>query len=917
VLVAPSGTVTFLFTDIEGSTRLWDSVPDAMGVALERHDAILRGAIEAHDGYVFATGGDGFAAAFVTSAAALGAAIDVQRGLTAEPWPAGAAISVRMGVHTGEAAERDGDYFGPALNRAARLMAVAHGGQVVCSQSTAALVGADAKLQSLGEHRLRDLTAAESVFQVGDGVFPPLRSVDAVPTNLPTLRTELIGRSDEVDVLTRLVTAERLVTLTGVGGVGKTRLALGVAAGIAARFSDGCWFVELAPLASGDEVAKGVAAAMRSQAVGEQALVSYLADRRSLLLLDNCEHELDDAAQLVDAVLTAAPDVHVLVTSREPLGIDGEQVRRVQSLAVPGEHVDVAGAGAAAAVRLFVERAAAASEGFTLDTDNVGSVVEICRHLDGIPLAIELAAARVRGMSPAEIARRLDERFRILAGGSRRAQERHRTLFATVSWSHDLLSDDERSTFRRLAVFPASFDLEAAEAVVSGGGVDVVDCVLRPVDRSLVVYEPDLGRYRLLETLRQYGADRLADASETEHTRERHGRYFLGLVDRVGPQLADVRYADAAQSLSAELDNLRATADWCVEVGQWAELASLCSHLWMFLSESAPVDGAAWHQQLIEHEAVLDSQVAIDALGDYAWIHVMNLGNYTAGIALAERSLALAESGDLEASPAALGSLSQAAIYTGTMADVVPRAERAFAVADARRNEGIAVAALSQQVAALAALGHHERSAAIAEQALRRAERAGNPVHVSSALITAAGAYLWMSTEPDFTASVTILETHHLELTPGDLNAMWLDNLWGMTLLGLHRPGAVQRLASAAFAADRLNAPHALDLALRQLAIAASRAGRLDLTAKLVAYSDTHLAAHHIDTPGRAWVQELLDNALATEEPIREPQSLRRAEIMTLVTDLQDAFARTERGEPARPEPAPADGDITQRQPSS
>jgi predicted ATPase/class 3 adenylate cyclase len=650
----PSGTVTFLFTDIERSTRLWESAPGAMRVALERHDAVLRGAIDERGGYVFATGGDGFAVAFARAGDALAAAIDAQRALAVEPWPQGATIRVRMGVHTGEAVERDGDYFGPSVNRTARLRAIAHGGQVLCTRSTATLAGSELPLRSLGEHRLRDLLAAEQVWQVGDGVFPPLRSVDVVPTNLPTVRTELIGRGDDVLVLSELVMRERLVTLTGVGGVGKTRLALGVAGSVAPEFADGCWLVELAPVSGGDEVVKVVASALRSPTAGSDALAAYLAERRVLVVLDNCEHVIDAAAGLVDVVLASAPDVHVLVTSREPLGLDGELVRRVSSLPVPDTDASPDETRAAAAVRLFAERAAAVAEGFTLDSGNIGAVVEICRHLDGIPLAIELAAARVRSMPPVEIERRLDERFRLLAGGSRRAQERHRTLFATVSWSHELCSDDEKSTFRDLAVFPASFDLAAAEAVAGVGSADVVDCVVRLVDRSLVVYEPGAGRYRLLETLRQYGADRLAEAGETHDARDRHARYFLGLAERYAPALDGAAYDDAAAALVVELDNFRATADWCVEAGWWAELAGMCQRLWFFITQVAPGDGVAWYQRFLDHATELDDQVVVDALGEVAFLEVYNFANYDAANARSASSRDLAEAKSLPV-PAARG----------------------------------------------------------------------------------------------------------------------------------------------------------------------------------------------------------------------------------------------------------------------
>ena len=574
----PSGTVTFLFTDIEGSTRLWEDHPEAMQGALARHDAILRTAIVDHDGHVVKTTGDGFHAAFATAHDAVAAAAATQIALGAEPWEGTGPLMVRIGLHTCEAEARDGDYYGSGVNRAARLMGVAHGGQVLVSAATSELVrDRSVELLDLGEHRLRDLGHPERIFQLGHpGLlreFPPLRSVDAVPTNLPTVRTELIGRSQDIEALAALVARERLVTLTGVGGVGKTRLALGVAATLAAGYADGCWLVELAPVAGGDEVVKVAAAAMHSPTTDLDALASYLADRRVLIVLDNCEHVLDAAADLVDALLESAPDVHVVVTSREPLGLDGEQVRRVQSLALPDETLDPSAARSAAAVRLFTERAAAVADGFMVDAGNVEAVVEICRHLDGIPLAIELAAARVRAMPPQEIAQRLDERFRLLAGGSRRSQERHRTLLATVAWSHDLLTDDEKLTFRRLTVFPASFDLGAAEAVVGEGGVDVVECVLRLVDRSLVAYEPETGRYRLLETLRQFGADRLAEAGETEPTRERHARHFLGLVERLAPELHGARYKATEEALATELDNLRSTADWCAEAAWWGELS--------------------------------------------------------------------------------------------------------------------------------------------------------------------------------------------------------------------------------------------------------------------------------------------------------------------------------------------------------
>ena len=642
----PAGTVTFLFTDLEASTRLWEEHPDAMKVALARHDEIVSASIGAHHGHVVKARGDGFHAAFHTAHEAIDAALAAQRALFAEPWPEAVALRVRMGIHTGETQERDGDYFGTAVNRAARVMAVAHGGQIVCTRATVEVLGESVAVESLGEHRLRDLGVPQELFQVGDGSFPPLQTVDAVPTNLPTVRTELIGRSDAVRELAALVSRERLVTLTGVGGVGKTRLALAVAGAIAADFADGCWLSELAPVAGDDDVITVVAGSMRAPATDLDALAAYLRDRRMLLVLDNCEHVLDAAAELVDVVLTTGVDVHVIVTSREPLGLDGEQVRRVASLGMPESDATLEAARSSPAVRLFTERAAAVADHFTIDDDNVRSVVDICRHLDGIPLAIELAAARVRAMPPSEIAGRLDERFRLLAGGSRRSQERQRTLLATVSWSHDLCSDAEKIVFRRLSVFPATFDLDAAEAVVSDGVPDVVECVLRLVDRSLVDYDPNSARYRLLETLRQFGTDRLAEAGETEATRERHARWFLALAERIAPGLEDERFLATRSELGVELDNLRATADWCGEAGWWTELAAMSLQIWTFFEQDAPVDGAAWLQRVIEHESELEPQRVVDALGVLAWIYLPNLSDAARGDERGERSLSLAAEHD-------------------------------------------------------------------------------------------------------------------------------------------------------------------------------------------------------------------------------------------------------------------------------
>ena len=499
----PSGTVTFLFTDLEGSTRLWEEHPDAMQDALARHDELLRDAIEANGGHVVKFTGDGFHAAFATAHEALRAAVAAQRALTAAEWGTTGPLRVRIGVHTGEAQHRDGDYHGTALNRAARLTAVAHGGQIVVSAVTEGLVSdalpEDVQLHDLGEHRLRDLAQPLRVFEVQHPElpqqFPPLRSLDTYPSNLPVQLSSFIGRDDDLTAVARAFDESRVVTVTGVGGVGKTRLAMHAAAHLLPRYPEGAWFCELAPAIDEESMAQIISAALgaipRPGLTLAASAVEYLRDRALLLVLDNCEHLLVPASRFAEDVLRSCPGVQVLATSREGLGIEGERVVPLRSLSVPDEHAAFTDAAASSAVRLFSERAGAVDPQFVLDLRSLPAVAEICRRLDGMPLAIELAAARVATMSATEIARRLDERFRLLTGGRRTAVERHQTLRATIDWSYSLLDAREQLVFDRLAVFAGSFDADAAVAVTSGGGVEEWD-VLDALEHARV--EVDGGR---------------------------------------------------------------------------------------------------------------------------------------------------------------------------------------------------------------------------------------------------------------------------------------------------------------------------------------------------------------------------------------------------------------------------------------
>jgi predicted ATPase len=829
-----------------------------MGVALERHNVVVRAAIEEAGGYVFATGGDGFAVAFARAGDGLAAALRAQQGLAAERWPEGVSIKVRMALHTGEVTERDGDYFGTPVNQAARLMALGHGGQILCSAVTAGLVTGEVPLLDLGEHRLRDLSAAQRVFQVSERRFPALRSVDLVPGNLPTMLTELVGRGDDIAGLVKLLEHDRLVTLTGVGGVGKTRLALAVAAATATGFPDGCWLAELAPAGSAPEVTRAVSSAMGAPVTDVAALAPFLAQRRVLVILDNCEHVLSFAAELAEVVLGAGREAVILATSREPLGVAGEVVRGVRSLTVPPSAASVAEAAGASAVRLFVARATSGSEDFVFDDQNVDSVIEVCGHLDGIPLAIELAAARVRGMSPAEIARRLGERFRLLAA-SRGSLERHRTLLGAVSWSHDLLSEEERVVFRRLGVFPASFDLAAAEAVA--GDTDssqyVVDAVLHLVDRSLVVFESSSNRYRLLETLRQFATDRLAEAGETDRARERHAEFYFDLAVESRDQV-DVVSAAAFQRLDAELDNLRAVAEWLEQQDRWADLLSMCRHLIEFLVSQALLDGYAWYRRALDHLPDLDTQQRIDVLSELGQI-ASAIGDHEDSYALSSASIALADATGMLHSPGAWHARALALHFVDPP-NAKLAAERFLTVARERGDRKADTVALETLAVALAVLGDLDRSAQYAEECLESARRLSRPHVLANAVAAAAGSYLSARVDPDFEAAMRIFQENPVDLdSAGGLSAAAVLRSWGLAHLGLgHVDLALDFLIRAFRVSDRIGYRGNLGNVVFAVAVAVAEAGQMTLPWQLIGYAQAHYHDSLMRGYSHLWLQARL-----------------------------------------------------------
>jgi len=599
---AGGDTVTFLFTDIEGSTRLWEQEPERMRTALAHHDALARTTVAGHRGLIFKMSGDGVYAAFDDPLDALCATLTLQMALIDPAATCGIPLRIRCGLHAGPCERRDGDFFGRSVNRAARIMGAAYGGQVVLSEAVAALIRDrlpdGVGLRDLGRVRLRDLEHPERIHQVEHPRlrrdFPALRSLELTPNNLPQQVNTFIGRERELAQVHELLARTRLLTLVGPGGIGKTRLSLQLAADALDAYPDGAWLVELAAITDPQGVAQAAAAALgvkeeRGRPVIE-ALLKHLENRQLLLVLDNCEHLVQACAELASRLLRAAPKLTLLASSRERLRIAGEQTYPVPALSVPDtdDAAHEASLMRFEAARLFVDRATAARPAFKVDARSAGAIVAICVRLDGIPLALELAAARVRALPVETLAARLDDRFRLLSGGDRTALPRQQTLRALIDWSFDLLTEPERCLLRRLAVFAGGWTLQAGVAIagdVDPESGDVLELLTRLVEKSLVVLEPATGRYRLLDTVRQYAQERLEDASDGEATRDRHLAFYLSLAEAARPQLSGPDQGDWLTRLDLERENLLAAHAWSGRAGDDGEsglkLASSLRRYWM------------------------------------------------------------------------------------------------------------------------------------------------------------------------------------------------------------------------------------------------------------------------------------------------------------------------------------------------
>jgi predicted ATPase/class 3 adenylate cyclase len=613
----PSGTIAFLFSDIEGSTKRWETHPEAMRTALRRHDEIMESAIETHDGHIFKTIGDAYCASFHRVPEAVAAALAAQRAVGSEDWSEIGGLAVRMAVHAGLADERDGDYFGPTVNRVARLLSIAHGGQIILSSAAAGLIqsapSARVNLRDLGPHRLRDLANPEQVYQVlADDLrdqFPALRSVDSLPNNLPLHLSSFVARDAELAALRKLVEETRITTVVGTGGIGKTRATLEVAADLLVSMPDGVWFADLAPITDPTLVASVLANALGVRENENRStldeVIDHLRRRKTLLILDNCEHVVAEAARVADAILRQCENVKIVATSREALVIGGEHIFCMPALTVPRADATLTLETALTygAIALFAERAQASDPRFHLDAENAPIVAEICRSLDGIALAIELAAPRVKIFSPRQLADRLDERFRLLTGGNRAALPRQQTMRALIDWSYDLLADRERSLFRKLGIFNGGWTLEAATAVCGenpSADWEVLDLMSALIDKSLVYSEidGDTQRYRLLESTKAYAIEELRRTEEFQAASAAHARAYLDVARSVDHLfIREGRADDAFVVANAEIGNFRAALQWSLgdahDVSLGCELAARLSILWW---RSLHVEGTRWLQ---------------------------------------------------------------------------------------------------------------------------------------------------------------------------------------------------------------------------------------------------------------------------------------------------------------------------------
>jgi predicted ATPase/class 3 adenylate cyclase/Tfp pilus assembly protein PilF len=748
---------TFLFTDIEGSTTLWERFPEPMRNALARHDLILRNVIERHNGNVFKTVGDSFCAVFPSVYDALTASAAAQHCLDQETWESmSEPIRVRMAIHLGPAEARDGDFFGQSLNRVARMLSAAHGGQIVLSRAARDSVGThlpeQGSLTDLGEHRLRDLVRPEQIFQYNEpGLrqdFPLLRSLSVFAHNLPEPLTSFIGREMELAEIKHLLSRTRLLTLSGSGGSGKSRLALQAAADVVDRFPNGVWFVDMATVTDPQLIATTVATTLRlHEAMGHtmlETLIAFLHEKRFLLILDNCEQVVSACADFADKLLKACPDLYILATSREGLGIAGETTLCIPSLPTPSNQ-DLQSFERIAenpSVRLFVDRAASTAPGFRLTSKNAPAIVKVCQRLDGIPLAIELAAARVKTISPEEIVLRLNDRFRLLTGGSRTALPRHQTLRAAIEWSYHLLGGLEGVLFRRLSLFCGSFSLEAAESVCQDDAlqsIDILDCICRLVDKSLLILEQSEGsaRYRMLETIREYAFERLRESGEVLPMQVRFMSFFVNFTQIAERELSRPAQVEWLEKLEIEIENLRAALGWAVQddeiVKKQLYMAIALSRFW--LVRGYWEEGLAYLCRVAASPAAnalaSERSRALNSCGSLA----CQLGRYPEALQHYEQSLAIRRNlKDERGAAATLNNMGMVHRHQGELETARPLFDEALKLFRNLGHDAAVASCLTNLAALELATGQQDAAHRSAEEALELFTKIGDQLGVSASL---------------------------------------------------------------------------------------------------------------------------------------------------------------------------------------
>jgi predicted ATPase/class 3 adenylate cyclase len=780
---------TFLITDIEASTRLWEEHAEAMATALAAHDHLLRGAVESSGGSVIKTTGDGLLAIFGEPLAAVSAALTAERAIRDATWGETGPLRVRIAINSGSAESRDGDFFGPALNRAARILAIGHGGQVLLSAVAAALarerLESAIELRDLGSHRLRDLDRPEQIFQlVAPDLrhdFPPLRSLSTRRSNLPVLLTSFVGRERELNEVEALVKRHRLVTLVGTGGTGKTRLMLEAAGRIGDRFHDGAWLAELAPLGDPSQIGTEIARALGvPEEPGQSAIETvqnFVAAKDLLLLVDNAEHLVDGVASVAERLLAAAPGLRIVATSREALAVPGEAVLQVRSLACPmlvanrgvgpDSAPDLDAIAATEAVRLFTDRASSVLPEFELNEGNVVAVAEICRRLDGIPLAIELAAARVSSMSAQDISVRLGDRFRLLTGGRRTAVPRQQTLHALIDWSWDLLTEDDRRLLRRLSVFAGGWTAELAAGIVvddpaEGDELALLEGLARLVDRSLVMVDRGATtRYRMLETIRQYARERLIQGGEATAVADRHFAAFARLAAAAEPELRGPAMGEWLDRLDADAENLGVALEWGLEAAPWEAVRMCTAMLAYWSARVASADSEARVTAAIEIARArtlgcsnvdpAEQALAARLLGEAARIWAM-AGRPDLGLSWAEDAVPLARaSGDVAAILAAVSGLAISSAFSGRGEEVRGIFEEAAEIAAASGTWWVLAMSAGFSGATIAAVDP-EAGAAMVGRAQEAARRSRNPFALG-AVAVAQGRVLGLARRPDEAAA--------------------------------------------------------------------------------------------------------------------------------------------------------------------